>query len=53
MKILENLLKTLSELRKKKISHFSTYLLTIEEKTNFHKRISQGLLAKPREKSTG
>jgi len=44
-----NLQETLNELYERGIAHFSTYLLTIEEKTHFHKRISQGLLARPQE----
>jgi oxygen-independent coproporphyrinogen-3 oxidase len=45
----KNLLQTLTMLHAQGIKHFSTYLLTIEEKTNFHQRISQGLLANPQE----
>ena len=47
----KNLLTTLSQLTRQGIGHFSTYLLTIEERTNFHKRISKGLLAPPEEEA--
>lgn len=43
----ESILQSIGLLDDRLVGHISTYLLTIEEKTNFHKRIAAGSLRAP------